>query len=599
MTSRRGRPQRAQIPTEPPPPPLDAFRRPDVLERLAQHPDTRPYVVDSGFREALEKLRTGSHEGGPRILQHDPRLVQALGVLNGIRVTASEADVRAAERVGDIKKRDAIQTADVEAARKYASVAEAKGAGNEYFKAGEPSKALACYLRARSLLEGKIATTATGASEAGAASSCGGASGAGSEVTADEEEEEEEEEVRRVRTLLAVLLSNSAAALLKLERHSEALDAGREALQAAPAGSEPLSKIQYRIAHAHEGLQQYDEALAAMELAKVEAVAAARRAQPACTGTGSDGAGSGSDGGAHDGAVSSGSGSEASGPRAAVLPVAVRAAAKPLVQELRRLERVRWAAKEAREGKAEQRRREAVSEARRVAGVPLGKAEPEAAAEATTIELSDRLSEVVTPPPPLPPPGTAVAAKAAAKAVAKAAAVPAGEGLPRIASVAEQDFSHWARRTLASRVVGLRHANAGATVVVDSFDEARSEVHASIKEKRGKRSLYYDLDLLLHWTGHCALDEAGRRTETHQTMKGEFRLYNVGQDTKFEVGGDPHTSYLYSLGFAAKFHKDEDCELWARLLKYEASELFELVSALVGAFVKDLIRKAEGRGELV
>ena len=146
-------------------------------------------------------------------------------------------------------------------------------------------------------------------------------------------------------------------------------------------------------------------------------------------------------------------------------------------------------------------------------------------------------------------------------------------------------------------------------------------MHASIQERRGRRALYYDLDLVLHWTGHCALgeqtlgEEAGHAPETtahtiqgvikgHQgssrvikttahTIQGEFRLYNVGQDTQFNLGGDPHTSYLYSVGVPVQFHNDERCELWARHLKYEASELFELVSALVGQVVTDLVRKAE------
>jgi hypothetical protein len=67
----------------------------------------------------------------------------------------------------------------------------------------------------------------------------------------------------------------------------------------------------------------------------------------------------------------------------------------------------------------------------------------------------------------------------------------------------------------------------------------------------------------------------------------------VGQDTQFNLGGDPHTSYLYSVGVPVQFHNDERCELWARHLKYEASELFELVSAIVGQVVTDLVRKAE------
>jgi len=81
-------------------------------------------------------------------------------------------------------------------------------------------------------------------------------------------------------------------------------------------------------------------------------------------------------------------------------------------------------------------------------------------------------------------------------------------------------------------------------------------VHASIQERRGRRALYYDLDLVLHWTGHCALgeqtlgEEAGHAPETTahtiqgefrlpetaprlpettaHTIQGEFRLYNVG-----------------------------------------------------------------------
>ena len=88
--------------------------------------------------------------------------------------------------------------------------------------------------------------------------------------------------------------------------------------------------------------------------------------------------------------------------------------------------------------------------------------------------------------------------------------------------------------------------------------------------------------------------EAGHAPETTaHTIQGEFRLFNVGQDTQFNLGGDPHTSYLYSVGVPVQFHNDERCELWARHLKYEASELFELVSALVGQVVTDLVRKAE------
>ena len=154
-----------------------------------------------------------------RLIQHDPRLVQAMGVLNGYRVSATEADVRAAERVGDIKKRDAIQTADVEAALRCATVAEAKAAGNEHFKAGAHSKALACYARARVLLDSEEAAALA------------------AEASEDDEDGKVAIGAARSDTMRAVLLSNSAAALLRLERPAEALQAGLEALSAAPRRS--------------------------------------------------------------------------------------------------------------------------------------------------------------------------------------------------------------------------------------------------------------------------------------------------------------------------------------------------------------------------
>jgi len=436
-------------------------------------------VVDAGFREAVSKLRTSSHEGGMRLIQHDPRLVQAMGVLNGHRVSATEADVRAAERVGDIKKRDAIQTADVEAALQCATVAEAKAAGNEHFKAGAHSKALACYARARVLLDSEeAAALAAGASE-------------------DDEDDKVATGAARSGTMRAVLLSNSAAALLRLERPAEALQAGLEALSAAPPrSSEPLSKIHYRLAHAYEQLQRYDEAIEAMrrslEHARGEAVEAPSRAVEAPSGAveapsrageapsrageapsraveapsraveaargalhpsslecsaASDSATTAS---ATTASATTASATTASATTASATTTsastatsatttasATSARAKLLADELRRLECARRVATEAREDKERQARREAVAQARREAGVPLAPSR----APANGAEAPSRAAE---------------GAKAAA--------------------LAEHDFSHWARRALAARLGGLRHARAGATVVVDRMDDERSEV---------------------------------------------------------------------------------------------------------------------------
>jgi tetratricopeptide (TPR) repeat protein len=471
MTTRRGHVPHAQH--RHPAPPLEAFRRSDVFETLACHPDTRPHVVDAGFREALSKLRTSSHEGGMRLIQHDPRLVQAMGVLNGHRVSATEADVRAAERVGDIKKRDAIQTADVEAALQCATVAEAKAAGNEHFKAGAHSKALACYARARVLLDSEeAAALAAGASE-------------------DDEDDKVATGAARSGTTRAVLLSNSAAALLRLERPAEALQAGLEALSAAPPrSSEPLSvnvnvlsKIHYRLAHAYEQLQRYDEAVEAMrrslEHARGEAVEAPSRAveapsrageapsrageapsraveapsrageAPSRAGEAPSRAVEAARGALHPSSLewsaASDSATTASATTASATTTtsatttasATSARTKLLADELRRLECARRVATEAREDKERQARREAVAQARREAGVPLAPSR----APANGAEAPSRAAE---------------GAKAAA--------------------LAEHDFSHWARRALAARLGGLRHARAGATVVVDRMDDERSEV---------------------------------------------------------------------------------------------------------------------------
>jgi tetratricopeptide (TPR) repeat protein len=408
-------------------------------------------VVDAGFREAVSKLRTSSHEGGMRLIQHDPRLVQAMGVLNGHRVSATEADVRAAERVGDIKKRDAIQTADVEAALQCATVAEAKAAGNEHFKAGAHSKALACYARARVLLDSEeAAALAAGASE-------------------DDEDDKVATGAARSGTMRAVLLSNSAAALLRLERPAEALQAGLEALSAAPPrSSEPLSvnvnvlsKIHYRLAHAYEQLQRYDEAIEAMrrslEHARGEAGEAPSRAgvAPSRAGEAASRAVEAARGALHPSSLECSAASDSATTASATTASATTTAsasttssatttasatsarAKLLADELRRLECARRVATEAREDEERQARREAVAQARREAGVPLAPSR----APANGAEAPSRAAE---------------GAKAAA--------------------LAEHDFSHWARRALAARLGGLRHARAGATVVVDRMDDERSEV---------------------------------------------------------------------------------------------------------------------------
>ena len=40
--------------------PFAVFSDPDIWSKLAAHPDTRPYVADSGFRKRIEALGSSS-----------------------------------------------------------------------------------------------------------------------------------------------------------------------------------------------------------------------------------------------------------------------------------------------------------------------------------------------------------------------------------------------------------------------------------------------------------------------------------------------------------------------------------------------------------
>lgn len=121
-------------------------------------------------------------------------------------------------------------------------------------------------------------------------------------------------------------------------------------------------------------------------------------------------------------------------------------------------------------------------------------------------------------------------------------------------------------------------------------------------------------------------------------MLGVFRMYNVGQDTRFCPGGDKETSYMYELGFDKSYyvssepwvetvensnpfsmstplyiadHFTERCHLdcghesvgfvalicscaylWCQQVKDEAGELFHLLGPLIGKFQDALAEKA-------
>ena len=176
---------------------FSCFQRDDLWEALAQHPATWTHVADTGFRAAIERLRQGgATQAMASEAMKDPRVMQAVAALQGWGLDVTEADIKHAESVGDVKKRDAVQMIDLQVAHAHSTVEAAKAAGNELFKAQQFSKALACYMRALELLRREAAGEAAGE--------------AGGEATL-------------ASTVASTLSSNAAAALLKLERPKEAL----------------------------------------------------------------------------------------------------------------------------------------------------------------------------------------------------------------------------------------------------------------------------------------------------------------------------------------------------------------------------------------
>ena len=468
-------------PTQPPTTPFAVFSDPDIWTKLAAHPDTRPYVADSGFRKTIEALGSSS-QPDPSTAQRalaDPRVMAALGALSGMRIDVTDEDLRRAERVGDMPKRDAVQTADVEVALQYTTAEDAKAAGNARFKAEEYGAAIACYQRAIELVsvDERALVASTPPHEL-----------VGVDKTAE------------LAALRATLLSNTAAALLKLARPKEALEACAQACTVAPAGA-GVSKAHYRAAQAHEQLKEFGLALEALGRA------AAGGGEP-----------------------------------------------KLMARERARVQRLADQAERDAKARKAQLDREAAAEALRAAGTPLAA-----------------------------PPTGAKAGGGANGDVGKG-----GSGY-----LSERDLSHWAAQWLAERVKGLAHVAGGCRIEVTGLNAAASEVHASMKEKRGRRALYYDASLVLDWKGTTTLGL--RPGEEPRGMAGVFMMYNVGQDTRFCPGGDKETSYMYELGFPRDYYGPS--APWAEEVKAEAAELFHLVGALVsGEWAGALARRAGGGG---
>uniref|UniRef100_A0A7S2DKE3 Uncharacterized protein n=1 Tax=Haptolina brevifila TaxID=156173 RepID=A0A7S2DKE3_9EUKA len=474
--------------------PFDCFKRPDVIEQLRSHPQTRAYSLDSGFMRTIEDLQnTTDQQALASKAMSDPRLMQAMGALQGWRLDVTEDEVKHAEAVGDMPKRDAVQLIHYQYAHQFNTPAAAKEAGNKCFQTGEYSNALACYLKTLHLV--------------GVAAQ----SGDWSAFPPPEP------------NLGSTLHSNCAAVLLKMQRPKEALDSCAEAIRVAPKGFD-LSKVHHREAQAHEMLAKKTVAPYAVAAAWSEALKSSRSALTAAKASQAEAA-------EREGTVST----------------SANGTITHLQREVKRIKEAEQKAREALDKSKAQAAREAEAESRRATGVQQPSVDPASTPRGSLITK------------------------------------------PTIGYVRDIDLSVFAAGFLAKELCELKHTWKDGEVKVTALNRNQSDIHASIKEKRGKRALYYDLTLMVNWTGKSKLGRS-----SHSEMQGVMKMYNVAQDTKFALGGDKETSYMYELGFATQFHGA--CEPWATQIKEEAAELFELISLLITG---KLVPAVEKKGELV
>eukprot|EP00667_Euglena_gracilis_P009735 EG_transcript_9900 len=147
--------------------------------------------------------------------------------------------------------------------------------------------------------------------------------------------------------------------------------------------------------------------------------------------------------------------------------------------------------------------------------------------------------------------------------------------------VKELDYSFTTKKKLKEVLAGVYTHVKGCRVSLREMVDAPSKVNVSVMSKRGQRALFYDFDLLFAWEG---TSKKGRDTEGK--FGGYIRLYNIGQDTKFELGGLPETSWMYSLGF--KPEHQASVEPWVEDIKTTANDLFEPIALRIKQVIKEL-----------
>lgn len=452
----------------------EALRAPDLFEKLAANAETRQHLADKGFIEQIEKLV--SLANGPeaksddvmvaakvgqtiaRTAHNDPRIMQALMTLQGQGLIVEEKDLKRAETMGDMPRREPLQLEQLQMVHGLEDADQAKAKGTEFFKAGDLSAALAHYEKAIELLKKQPEVPAAA---------------------------------------LATLLSNSALCYLKLRWPDRAKKAASQAIAAVRHAGDTTfdqSKLFYRRALACEELRELGPA--ADDMAR-----ALQQAKKSC------------------------------------LPLAEQHRLKAEVERIKKLK----ASDEAdAERKRQEKENEKVAEAQRLQG-----------------------SQMSVP-----------------KAKPTAGPAPTGHG-----NLQERDFSHLASQRIAEIIKGVKHTGgSGCTVETVDLDEAKSKIQASITTKKGNRSLFYEMDVLVQWKGQAA--PSMKPPDGPGEMMGIIRIYNVAHDTKFQLGGDANVCYLYQLGWDQRVTGP-----WAEDLQTEAAELFDLLAVKIDGVIRELKTK--------
>ena len=104
----------------------------------------------------------------------------------------------------------------------------------------------------------------------------------------------------------------------------------------------------------------------------------------------------------------------------------------------------------------------------------------------------------------------------------------------------ESDRSRWAQQRLAELLENVEvDLGQGACVAITTCISNESSVSASVTRKRGKRSLYYDVDVKCAWRAEWRGFDLSPSKDGPRPLEGSIRLYNVSHETRYEPGADP------------------------------------------------------------